>query len=82
MCVYLLAVHHVSEAGQCMYPDVNVFMLHGPHGELQRCGQVTAAGCQLQGIRHCIFNVTDDVTITASFIYFIAIALLSRLTFL
>lgn len=61
-CVYLLAVHHVSEAGQCMNPDVNVFMLHGPHGELQRCGQVTAAGRQLQGIRHCIFNITDDVT--------------------
>lgn len=64
MSVYLLAVHHVSEAGQRMNPDVNVFMLHGPHGQLQRCSQVTAAGCQLQGIRHRIFNITDDVTIS------------------
>lgn len=52
--VYLLAVHHVSEAGQGMNPYVNVFMLNGPHGELQRCDQVTAAGCQLVGITHCM----------------------------
>lgn len=50
MLVYLLAVHHVPEAGQRVNPDVNVFMLNSPHGQLQHLSQVTAAGCQLEGI--------------------------------
>lgn len=45
---YLLAVHHVPEAGQRVNSDVNILVLNGPHGQLQRCSQVTAAGRQLQ----------------------------------
>lgn len=50
MCVrgYLLAVHHVPEAGERVDPDVHVLVLNGPHGQLQRCGQVAAAHRQLQ----------------------------------
>lgn len=44
---HLIAVHHVPEAGQCVNPDVNVFVLNGLHGQLQRCGEVTTACCQL-----------------------------------
>lgn len=47
--MYLVVVHHVSEAGQGMNPHIDVLMLDGPHGELQRRGQVTAAGRQLGG---------------------------------
>lgn len=52
--VYLVAVHHVSEAGQCMNPDINIFMLNSLHRELQCCSQVAAAGRQLWGIQYCI----------------------------
>lgn len=61
----LLAVHHVPEAGQRVNPDVNVLVLNGPHGQLQRCSQVTAAGRQLQRCKteyfsiKCIFNTSD-----------------------
>lgn len=44
---HLIAVHHVPEAGQRVNPDVDIFVLNGLHGELQRGGEVTAAGCQL-----------------------------------
>ena len=44
---YLFAVHHVPEAGQSVDTHVHVLVLDGPHGELQGCGQVTAAGRQL-----------------------------------
>lgn len=90
--VYLLAVHHVPEAGQRMNPDVNVFVLHRPHGELQRRGQVAAAGCQLDGVTHTLTNIkrifsslTTDVsinTLAAVCIHFVTIIPLSVLTFL
>lgn len=44
---HLIAVHHVPEAGQRVNPDVDVFVLNGLHGQLQRCGKVTTARCQL-----------------------------------
>lgn len=44
---HLIAVHHVSEAGKCVNPDVDVFVLDSLHGQLQRCGEVTTARCQL-----------------------------------
>lgn len=45
--MYLVAVHHVSETGQCMNPDVHVLMLDSSHGELQRRHQVIAFGGEL-----------------------------------
>lgn len=47
--VHLVAVHHVSEAGQRMDPYVHVLVLNSSHWELQSCGQVAAAGRQLHG---------------------------------
>lgn len=44
LSVYLVAVHHVPEAGQRVDPHVHVLMLDGSHGELQCGSQVTAAG--------------------------------------
>lgn len=48
LSVYLVAVHHVPEAGQRVDPHVHVLMLDGSHGELQCGSQVTAAGRQLE----------------------------------
>lgn len=45
--MYLVAVHHVSETGQCMNPDVHVLVLDSSHGELQRRHQVIAFGGEL-----------------------------------
>lgn len=48
---YLVAVHHVPEAGQSMDPHVHVLVLNGSHGELQRRRQIAAAGGQLRNKR-------------------------------
>jgi len=76
---YLLAVHHVPEAGQRMNPDVDVFVLHGPHGELQRRDQVTAAGCQLSGPP---FSRYINIIIIIIIIILLLLLLLCTLTFL
>lgn len=52
---HLIAVHHVPEAGQRVNPDVDIFVLNGLHGELQRGGEVTAAGCQLRELKIVLY---------------------------
>lgn len=52
---HLIAVRHVPEAGQCVNPDVDVFVLNGLHGQLQRCGEVTAARRQLWELKIALY---------------------------